>query len=496
MKKLLIANRGEIAVRIIYAARAMGIKTVAVYSDADKNSLHTGLADEAVCLGASEPSQSYLDIEKVLDAAKSTGAEAVHPGYGFLSERAEFAEACEKAGLKFVGPSAKAMRMLGSKIEAKEIAVKADVPITPGFFKQGAGLEEITKAAKTIGYPVMLKASAGGGGRGMRVVREPHDLASEFNIASDEALKAFGDGAMMVEKLIDRPRHIEVQVLADQHGTVTCLFERECSLQRRNQKVLEEAPSVVGAQIWPDLKACVERLIKAANYTNAGTVEFMFDDKTGKFYFLEVNARLQVEHPVTEGITGLDLVQWQLRIADGGKLDLSDSLLEGSREVIHGHSIEVRIVAEDPAHGFRPSIGKILTWAQPQQPGVRVDTGFSAGAEVSRYYDSLLAKLIVHGQTRRDAIDKMEKAMLDFHVLGIKTNIPYLLEIVRHPEFRAGRIDTGFLGREFADWTSSREVPLELANILPLGERVGGGIAATEREYDSAWAVDDGFRNA
>lgn len=500
IRKLLIANRGEIACRIIRAAREMGVRTVAVYSEADKDALHVKLADEAVFIGPSEAAASYLRIEGILDVARSTGADAIHPGYGFLSERAEFADACEQAGVIFVGPPASAMRKLGSKIEAKQIAVSAGVPVTPGYFEANAGAEELSRAAKEIGYPVMLKASAGGGGRGMRVVRDPEMFDDEFRIASDEALKSFGDGAMMVEKLIDRPRHLEVQVLADRHGNLACLFERECSLQRRHQKIVEEAPSALLAiggdvRLWDRMQKAARSLVLAAGYVGAGTVEFITDFEGKDFYFMEVNARLQVEHPVTEEVTGLDLVQWQLKIAAGEPLSISFELLEGRRSEIKGHAIEARIVAEDPARGFLPSVGKILAWAEPHAPGVRVDTGYGPGAEVSRYYDSLIAKVIAHGETRAQAIDKLRAALLDLHVLGVSTNIAYLLDILNSEGFRSGAIDTGFLGREFGEWAASDELPYELGAILRAASPAAAGSSGTSTQRVSAWATPDGFRN-
>lgn len=514
IKKLLIANRGEIAVRVIHAAREMGIRTVAVYSDADAHQMHVVLADEAVCLGAPEAAASYLNMDKVIGAARQTGADAIHPGYGFLSERAEFSQACADAGIVFVGPPASAMEKLGSKIEAKQLAVRVGVPVTPGFFESGASDEQLKAAAKKIGFPVMLKASAGGGGRGMRIVRDEASFDAELSIASDEALKAFGNGEMMVEKLIERPRHIEVQVLADRHGNVACLFERECSIQRRHQKLIEEAPSALppssfssrdqvhGVEsiptrenaegLWPRMQSAVHRLISGAGYHGAGTVEFMFDEATGEFYFLEVNARLQVEHPVTEMITGLDLVQWQLGIADGEELDIAPKLMAGERSAITGHAIEARIVAEDPAAGFMPSIGNIVAWAEPHMPGVRVDTGYGPGAEISRYYDSLIAKVIAHGETRKQALARLEAALLDFHILGIKTNIAYLLAVIRHPEFRAGKFDTGFLGREFADWHLDSHIPAELALIVDQASSAAS--SGTTEVAPGVWDLADGFR--
>lgn len=499
IRKLLIANRGEIACRVIRGAREMGVRTVAVYSEADARAKHVQLADEAVLLGPGEASQSYLDIDKVIAAARSTGADAIHPGYGFLSERPEFVEACERAGITFVGPPASAMRALGSKIEAKQLAVAAGVPVTPGFFEPGASMEQLRDAANEIGYPVMLKASAGGGGRGMRVVTDPSQFEAEFRTATDEALKGFGDGAMMVEKLVERPRHIEVQVLADRHGNVACLFERECSLQRRHQKILEEAPSSLAANgsfgVWPRMQEACKALVKVAGYVGAGTVEFITNADGSEFYFLEVNARLQVEHPVTEAITGLDLVQWQLRIAQGERLDLRPELLAGDRTAVTGHSIEARIVAEDPAANFMPSVGPILAWAEPRMPGVRIDSGFGPGSEVPRFYDSLLAKVIVHGETRAQAVRRLREALLDFHILGVKTNIAYLLDILDHEGFQSGDIDTGFLGRELPDWRPSDDLPEELEAILRNAS--AGVVSGPANEAPvGAWALADGFRNA
>lgn len=498
MKKLLIANRGEIACRVIRAAREMGILTVAVYSDADENAMHVRMADEAVALGGSEPSESYLSIEKILKACVATSADAVHPGYGFLSERAEFVDACSSAGITFVGPSSQAMRALGAKIEAKQIAVSAGVPITPGFFEPGASVADLKNAANEIGYPVMLKASAGGGGRGMRIVRDVQEFDSACQLAIDEAVKGFGDGAMMVEKLIERPRHIEVQVLADQHGNVACLFERECSLQRRHQKIIEEAPSpIMTDDLWQKMRASCISLVEKAEYTGAGTVEFMLDESSGEFYFLEVNARLQVEHPVTEAITGLDLVQWQLRIAQGEKLELPAAIMAGDRSAIRGHSIEIRVVAEDPANGFMPSIGKIIGWAKPEVAGVRFDTGFETGAEVTRFYDSLIAKLITHGSDRTMAIRKALLAIEDTHILGVKTNLAYVADVMKHSEFVAGNFDTGFLGREFGEWAASQELPLELADLILAASSTAAVSGSTGEGHlaDTAWGLSDGFRN-
>jgi len=498
LKKLLIANRGEIAVRVIRAAHELGVRTVAIYSDADRDALHAALADEAVALGGSEPRESYLDVEKVLQAAKATGADSVHPGYGFLSERAEFAERCRAAGLIFVGPSPEAMRKLGAKIDAKQLALAENVPLTPGYFEAGASDAVLKEKAAEIGYPIMLKASAGGGGRGMRVVRDPADFDGEVRIAREEAKAGFGDDAMMVEKLIERPRHIEVQILADHEGHAAALFERECSIQRRHQKLIEESPSPLAGfaeKIWPGMREAALKLVRAAGYSNAGTVEFMVDEAAGAFYFLEVNARLQVEHPVTEAVAGIDLVKWQLRIASGEPLKLADDLAKGDRRAMNGHAIEARIVAEDPAKGFLPGAGSLLAWAEPRVPGVRLDTGYGPGAEVPRYYDSLLAKVIAHGEDRRDAIQKLEAALLDFHILGVPTNVAFLLDVLAHPEFLAGRLDTGLLDREFAGWEPSRDLPQELGALVDSAGACDGRATSDTGGPGGVWSDTGGFRN-
>ena len=496
MKKLLVANRGEIACRVIRAAREMGISTVAVYSEADTSSLHRSMADESVPIGPSEPASSYLDIARILEAAKKSRADAIHPGYGFLSERAAFSEACAKAGIVFVGPPASAMKKLGSKIESKQLAVSCGVPITPGFFERGATAARLKKEAEKLGYPVMLKASAGGGGRGMRAVRDAAEFDREFRLASEEAEKAFGDSAMMVERLIERPRHIEVQVLADALGSVACLFERECSLQRRNQKVIEESPSpFMTPKLWDGMRDAATKLAKAAGYVNAGTVEFMVDPATREFFFLEVNARLQVEHPVTEAVTGIDLVKEQIKVAGGEKLALPPALMNGDRRSLKGHAIEARIISEDPARGFLPSVGRIVGWAAPSGEGVRVDTGFRAGDEVSRYYDSLLAKVIAHGMDREEAIVRLRGALADFHVLGVSTNIAYLLDVLEHPGFKKGEIDTGFLGREFEEWAAPAGLPEELSAIFAAATELNGK-PGPKKPVAPAWEKADGFRVA
>lgn len=502
MKKILVANRGEIAVRVFRTAREMGIRTVAVYSEADAGSMHVHLADEAVCIGESEPSRSYLLADRVLEAAKSTGADAIHPGYGFLSERADFADACKAAGITFIGPSADSMRMLGDKISAKQVAVKQGVPITPGFFEPGSTNEQLLRAANDIGFPVMLKASAGGGGRGMRIVREPEEFMSEVSMARDEALKGFGDDAMMVEKLIERPRHIEVQLMADQHGNVAALFERDCSIQRRHQKLIEEAPSpAMTDALWERMREAARNLALGCGYTGAGTVEFMVDDASGEFYFLEVNARLQVEHCVTEQITGLDLVRLQIEVGRGKSLKdlISAPLLAGDRSAIQGHSIEIRVVAEDPTRDFMPSTGPIWGWAPPTGPGVRLDTGFGPGAEVTRFYDSLIAKLICTAPNRNAAIERTQRALEEFHILGVKTSIGYAHRLLATAEFQAGKFDTGFLSRhpELQEVEALTEDQIGLLGTIA-ANAIGANLKSQgeSTEVPSAWDIADTFRLA
>ena len=504
IKKILIANRGEIAVRIIRAAKEMGISTAAIYSDTDENSQHANLADQKFPLHGNTPAESYLDINKIIKIAKDSNTDAIHPGYGFLSERPEFADACQKAKITFIGPTAESMKKLGSKIEAKKLAESIKVPLVPGYFEPGATSEVLLAEAKKIGFPVMLKASAGGGGRGMRIVHREKDFEKEFEMAADEAQKSFGDDAMMVEKYIAQPRHIEIQILADKKGNLATLFERECSLQRRHQKLIEESPSPIFINpennltetLWPKMRDAAIKLAEAVSYHGAGTVEFMVDDQEEKFYFLEVNTRLQVEHPVTELITGTDLVQSQILVASGMALEqiLPKSFI--CRESIQGHAIEARIIAEDPENNFLPSIGKIIGWAEPNYPGVRLDTGYGPGSEVSKYYDSLLAKLIVHAPTRDQAIRKMVLALKDFHILGIKTNIPYLLDLVQSEAFQKGEFDTNYIERELTDWQPEENIPDYIQKLFyKADQRSSGNQPAKEAIEQNAWSIGDGWRN-
>ena len=443
--KVLIANRGEIAVRVIRACRELGIKTVAVFSEADRESLHVLLADEAVPIGPPPATESYLVIDKLIAAARATGAEAVHPGYGFLAENAKFAQACLDAGLTFIGPPPAAIRAMGDKMAARRVAIKMGVPVVPGTEQPVADDAEAARVAERVGYPVMVKAAMGGGGKGMRLVRAPGDLAGALRAARSEAGAAFGDAAVYIERYVEEPRHIEIQVLADAHGGVVYLGERECSIQRRHQKLVEESPS---SFVTPEMRrrmgeaAC--RVAAAVGYVNAGTVEFLVD-RERTFYFLEMNTRLQVEHPVTELVTGRDLVKDQLRIAAGEKLGF------GQDDVaLHGWAIECRINAEDPFASFIPSPGTVVGLRAPGGPWVRDDTGVYAGCTIPRFYDTLMAKLIVWGPDREAAIARMTRALGEYKVAGVQTTIPILERIIRHPDFVAGLLSTGFMERLLA----------------------------------------------
>ena len=440
--KILIANRGEIAVRVLRACHEMGIAAVAVYSDVDRASLHVRKADEAYPIGAAAAAESYLNMEKILDVAARSGADAIHPGYGFLSENAKFAQACADAGVKFIGPSAAAMDAMGSKTRARQAMERAGVPLVPGTSRGLESFEQAEQVAAGIGYPVMLKAAAGGGGKGMRFVPAPEALKSALEGARSEAERSFGDGEVYLEKAMVNPRHIEMQVLADEHGNIVYLGERECSLQRRHQKVVEESPSpMVDADMRRRMGEVAVRVARAAGYTNAGTVEFLVDQQKN-FYFLEMNTRLQVEHPVTELVTGLDLVQLQILIAAGERLAFTQHEVE-----IRGHAIECRIYAEDPDNNYFPSPGKITLLLEPSGPGVRRDSGIYEGWTVPMDYDPLLAKLIGYGADRNQAMGRLMRALHEYFVGGIKTNISLFLRILSDPDFRAAKMDTGFLDR-------------------------------------------------
>ncbi len=440
MKRLLIANRGEIARRVIRTARRMGIETVAIYSDADTASLHVREADHAIRLDGLTPRQTYLDMEKVMRAVRRSGADAVHPGYGFLSENAAFAQQCLDAGVVFVGPSPDAIDHLGSKTNARRLAVESNVPVMPGTTNAITSIDEALEVAASIGYPVLLKAAAGGGGKGMRVVEDPSKLEESYRMAQGEALTAFNSDEVFLEKYVIGPRHIELQVVADAFGNVAVLGERECSIQRRHQKVIEESPSVaVDDDLRRRMFECGERLVRQAGYTNAGTLEFLLDSN-GDFYFLEVNTRLQVEHPVTEMVTGVDLVEMQLRVARGEALPITTESI-----VRNGHAIECRICAEDVYSNFMPSIGTVREVAEPAGPGVRVDSSLYAGMPVTLYYDPMLAKLIAWGPTRQEAIDTMLDALGRYHIAGISTTIPFCKRVLESEEFRSGNFSTSYV---------------------------------------------------
>src|SRR5713226_2147632 len=442
-RKILIANRGEIAVRVIRACRDLGIAPVAVFSEADANALHVRMSDEAYCIGPPTSTQSYLNIAALITAAKKSNADAIHPGYGFLAENAEFAAAVAVAGLTFIGPTAEAMQVMGSKTSARRAAIAAEVPIVPGTTEPLKGLAEARDIAARLGYPVMLKAAAGGGGKGMRQVAAEGELHSAFETVTSEAQAAFGSAEVYLEKVVERPRHIEIQIFADTHGNTVHLGERECSIQRRHQKVIEECPSPIND---PDLRrrmgAAAIRIARAVNYVGAGTVEFLFSEVSREFYFLEMNTRLQVEHPVTELVTGFDLVREQISVAAGARLSFAQEDVRWS-----GHAIECRVYAEDPENNFFPSAGKITFLHSPSGPGIRDDSGVVAGDEVSIYYDPMISKLAVWGRTRAEAIDRMRRALDEYAVGGIKTTLPFFREIVRDEEFIAGHLDTEFISR-------------------------------------------------
>ncbi|HEV2764402.1 MAG TPA: acetyl-CoA carboxylase biotin carboxylase subunit [Pyrinomonadaceae bacterium] len=456
-RKILIANRGEIAVRVIRACREMDISPVAVYSEADAAALHVRLADEAYLLGPAPSSESYLRIERVIEAARASGAEAVHPGYGFLAENAGFARAVEAAGLVFIGPSADAMELMGSKTNARRAAMEAGAPVVPGTTEPLASLEEARETAARVGYPVMLKAAAGGGGKGMRLVASEDELASALETARSEAQSAFGDSSVYIEKAVERPRHIEIQVFADAHGNFVHLGERECSIQRRHQKVIEECPSPINdADLRSRMGEAALRIARAAAYVGAGTVEFLLSDVTREFYFLEMNTRLQVEHPVTEMVTGIDIVREQITVAAGEPLSFTQDDVSWT-----GHAVECRVYAEDPDNNFLPSPGRIAQLRAPSGPFVRDDGGLYGGAEVPIYYDPMIAKLATWGRTRTEAVERMRRALDEYVLVGIKTTLPFFREVMRDPEFVAGRLDTGFIPRFNERRAASADAPAE-----------------------------------
>jgi 3-methylcrotonyl-CoA carboxylase alpha subunit len=481
-RTLLIANRGEIACRVIRTARAMGLRTVAVYSEADRDAMHVATADEASLLGPARARDSYLNIARVIEVARQSGAEAVHPGYGFLSESAEFAQACADAGLVFVGPTAGMITAMGSKSGSKMLMEKAGVPLVPGYHGEAQDEATLKKAADKIGFPVLVKASAGGGGRGMRIVRSASELAAAITSAKREAKAAFGDDRMLIEKFVENPRHIEVQIIGDSHGNLLSLFERECTLQRRHQKVIEEAPSPTLDAIKREAVCAAARKAAAAvNYVGAGTIEFVSNGKD--VFFIEMNTRLQVEHPVTELITGIDLVEWQLRVAFGEKLPLAQDQIR-----LNGHAIEARVYAENPHKNFMPSVGRIRTWRTPEQTnGLRIDAGYREGDAVSPHYDAMLAKVIAWAPTRDAAIDRLNRGLEDTDVCGIVTNIAFLSALVTHPDVRANAIDTGFIERELKNLTPAPRPAGDLELCAAVAAILGEEAKAARAETHSPW---------
>ncbi|MEQ9415837.1 MAG: acetyl-CoA carboxylase biotin carboxylase subunit [Cyclobacteriaceae bacterium] len=464
IQKLLVANRGEIALRVMRSAREMGVATVAVYSEADRNALHTRFADEAVCIGAPASSESYLRIDKIIAAAKQTNADAIHPGYGFLSENKEFAIKIKEAGLIFIGPSPEAIEIMGSKLAAKEAVAKFNVPLVPGTSEPISDIAKAKKVASEIGYPILIKASAGGGGKGMRVVENEASFEEQMDRAISEAKSSFGDGSVFIEKFVSSPRHIEFQIFGDHAGNIVHLFERECSIQRRHQKVIEEAPSAV---LTPELRASMGEaainVARSCGYYGAGTVEFIMDEKMN-FYFLEMNTRLQVEHPVTEEITGLDLVKLQIKVAQGEDIPFKQEDLH-----INGHAIEVRVYAEDPSNNFLPDIGRLQTYIRPQGHGIRVDDGFEQGMDIPFYYDPMIAKMICHAESREDAIDKTIRAINDYEITGIETTLGFCEFVMKHEAFRSGHFDTKFVEKYFTPevlQTEGIEEERQLAGLL------------------------------
>ena len=463
MKKILIANRGEIALRVMRSAKEMGINTVAIFSEADRTSPHVKYADEAVCVGPAPSSESYLNVDKIIEVCKELSVDAIHPGYGFLSENADFARRLSKENITLIGPSAEAMEMMGDKLKAKAAVKQYDVPLVPGTDEKITDVALAKEIANSIGYPILIKAAAGGGGKGMRVVETADSFEEQMQLAVSEATSSFGDGSVFIERYVGSPRHIEIQVLADSHGNVVHLFERECSVQRRHQKVIEEAPSaVLTNEMREAMGQCAVNVAKSCNYLGAGTVEFLLDENK-EFYFLEMNTRLQVEHPVTEMITGVDLVKEQIYIAMGKPLSFNQNDLH-----IQGHAMEVRVYAEDPMNNFAPDIGRLKTYKLPESIGVRVDNGFEEGMDIPIYYDSMISKLITYGKDREEAISKMIRAIRDYTIVGVKTTLPFADFVMQNKHFVSGNFDTHFIKKHFnaKDLEESREDEAHIAALL------------------------------
>ena len=463
--KILVANRGEIAIRVMKTAKKMGIKTVAVFSTADRNALHVKFADEAVCIGEAPSNQSYLRGDKIIEVCKELGVDAVHPGYGFLSENSQFAEECEKNNIIFIGPKSKAIEMMGNKLAAKAAVKEYNIPMVPGTEDAITDIEEAKKIATKIGFPILIKAAAGGGGKGMRIVEKEADFTSQMDRAISEAVNAFGDGSVFIEKYVTKPRHIEIQIMADSHGNVLHIFERECSIQRRHQKVVEEAPSaILTPEKRKEMGEAAVKVAKACDYVGAGTVEFLMDENLN-FYFLEMNTRLQVEHPVTEMISGLDLVELQIKVARGEALAMKQEDLQ-----IQGHAMELRVYAEDPMNDFLPNVGFLNTYILPEGEGIRVDNGIEQGMDVPIYYDPMLSKLVTYGKTREEAIELMIKAIDNYHIEGVATTLPFGKFVMEHEAFRSGDFDTGFV-KAFYDaekLKSKLDTEAEIAAMIAL----------------------------
>jgi len=490
--KILIANRGEIALRIMRSAHEMGIATVAVYSEADRSAPYVRYAGEAVFIGPSPSSQSYLVFDKIINAAKTTGANAIHPGYGFLSENAAFARRVKAEGLILIGPSPESMEIMGSKLAAKDAVKKYNIPLVPGTDYAITDVEKAKYIAAEVGYPILIKASAGGGGKGMRIVENGEHFEEMMKLAVNEATSAFGDGSVFIERYVGSPRHIEVQVMGDHHGNIVHLFERECSVQRRHQKVIEEAPSSV---LTPELRAemgrCAVQVAKACNYVGAGTVEFLLDENLN-FYFLEMNTRLQVEHPVTEMITGVDLVKEQIRVAMGEPLSFKQDELS-----INGHAIEVRVYAEDPQNNFLPDIGRLTTYIPPQGPGIRVDDGFEQGMEIPIYYDPMIAKLVVHGSTRKEAISRMLRAIDEYRITGVTTTLAFCAFVLKHEAFVSGKFDTHFVKLYFSPELLRNSDPGEVEVAAILAARMQSAVkinksgkGSVQPSHNSSWKTN------
>lgn len=496
IKKILVANRGEIAIRIMRTAKDMGIRTVAIYSEADRNALHLRFADEAVLVGAPAPTFSYLNMDKIIQVALTLNVDAIHPGYGFLSENALFAQKIKDAGLIFIGPSPTAIETMGSKLKAKETAASHQIPLVPGTETAITDIQEARKIAGEIGYPILIKASAGGGGKGMRLVEHDNDFEDQMNRAVSEAMAAFGDGAVFIEKYIRSPKHIEIQILGDQHGNIVHLFERECSIQRRHQKLVEEAPSaVLSPTIRKQMGDHAVKIAKACNYYSAGTVEFIMDENFN-YYFLEINTRLQVEHPVTELITGVDLVKEQILIAEGKPLRFSQEDLK-----IKGHAIELRVCAEDPLNNFLPHTGLITNYSTPKGPGVRVDDGYEQNLEVSIYYDPMIAKLICYGATRDEAISRMQRAIDEYQITGIATTLSFGKFVMQHEAFQSGKFDTQFIDHYFTPNslsptvnTETEKVAIYIADLLFHQKSSSTKNISSPAEHKTNWGIRKVFK--